>query len=125
MRIIGRPLTRPAARLTRNLNDLTWGPSQGRRVEYKSLRGASYSLVNHLFQESSNRKTISSANMDEYSFPAEISECSFQQNEAYPFDFHINPDQVETPAQDFEPAEILSSAAQEWESGGSTSNLVS
>jgi hypothetical protein len=62
--------------------------------------------------------------MDEYSFLAEISECSFQQNEAYSFDFH-NPDQVETPAQDFEPAEILSSAAQEWESGGSTSNLVS
>ena len=115
MRIIGRPLTRPAARLTRNLNDLTWGPSQGRRVEYKSLRGASYSLVNHLFQESSNRKTISSANMDQYSFPAD----------AYPFDFHINPDQVETPAQDFEPAELLSSAAQEWELGGSTSNLVS
>jgi len=63
--------------------------------------------------------------MDEYSFLAEISECSFQQNEAYSFDSHINPDQVETPAQGFEPAEILSSAAQEWESGGSTSNLVS
>jgi len=53
--------------------------------------------------------------MDQYSFPAD----------AYPFDFHINPDQVETPAQDFEPAELLSSAAQEWELGGSTSNLVS
>jgi hypothetical protein len=60
--------------------------------------------------------------MDEYSF---LAECSFQQNEAYSFDSHINPDQIETPAQDFEPAEIPSSPAQEWESGGSTSNLVS